>query len=122
MYKTIENRRSLYDESYYSQNMSIKTEIRHYFKVILLGNVAVGKTSIISQFVDEYFEKNYECTISADRYVKSVLVEDNTWVDMNIWDTCGQEKYRTITRQYYKDTKGKILSFINSKVAFSFST
>jgi Ras-related protein Rab-2A len=107
MYKTLNNRRSLYDESYYTQNMSVQTEIRHYFKVILLGNVAVGKTSLMSQFVDEYFQDKYECTISADRQVKSVLVEDNTWVEMNIWDTCGQEKYRTLTRQYYKDAKGK---------------
>jgi Ras-related protein Rab-2A len=105
MYKSFNNRRSNIDDSYY-QNLSIQTEIRHYFKVIILGNVAVGKTSIMSQFVDDKFLDNYKCTISADRQVKSVLVEDNTWVEMNIWDTCGQEKYKTITRQYYKDAKG----------------
>lgn len=87
---------------------STQTEIRHFFKLIVLGNVSVGKTSILRQFVEEKFDEKYECTISADFCVKTMLIDDNTWVEMNIWDTCGQEKYRTITRQYFKDAKGKI--------------
>ncbi len=107
MNKSFNNRRSLYDESYNSQNLSIQTEIRYNFKVILLGNAAVGKTSIISQFIYEKFTEKYPCTLGADIQMKSVMVEDSTWVEMNIWDTCGSEKFKTITRQYYKDAKGK---------------
>ena len=88
-------------------NTSMQTEIRHYFKLILLGNVAVGKTSILKQFIEEKFDEQYSCTISADFRVKSMLIDHNTWVEMNVWDTCGQERYKTITRQYFKDAKGK---------------
>jgi small GTP-binding protein len=87
-------------------NTSMQTEIRHFFKLIILGNVSVGKTSILKQFIEEKFEDKYDCTISADFSVKSMLIDHNTWVEMNIWDTCGQERYRTITRQYFKDAKG----------------
>jgi small GTP-binding protein len=87
----------------------VQTEIRYNFKVILLGNSAVGKTSIISQFVNEKIQDKYPCTLASDIQMKSVLVEDNTWVEMTIWDTCGSEKFKTITRQYYKDAKGKFL-------------
>lgn len=86
---------------------STQTEIRHFFKLIILGNVSVGKSSILRQFMEEKFDEKYNVTLSADFCVKSMLIDDNTWVEMNIWDTCGQERYRTITRQYFKDAKGK---------------
>jgi small GTP-binding protein len=90
------------------QNKSMQTEIYNYFKIILLGNVSVGKTSILRQFTDSIFNDTYSCTISADNKVKSILIDHNTWVEMNIWDTAGQERYRTITRQFYKHAKGNI--------------
>ena len=88
------------------QNISSNTEIRHFLKIILMGNVAVGKSSILRQFAQETFSDKYECTLSADYKVKSILIDDNTWVEMNIWDTCGSEKFRSFTRMYYKDAKG----------------
>lgn len=92
---------------------SIPTIIRHYYKVILLGTISVGKSSIISQFVYENFANEYSCTINASYYTKSITIDDNIFVDINIWDTCGQEKYKSITRQYYKDAKGRYIDYIN---------
>jgi small GTP-binding protein len=90
---------------------SMRTEIRHFFKIILLGAVAVGKTSIMKRYCEEKFESEYSCTLSADYKIKSILIDHNSWVEMNIWDTCGQEKYKNLTKQYYKNSKGCILVF-----------
>jgi small GTP-binding protein len=87
-------------------NRSMLTEIRHYFKLILLGNISVGKSAICKQLIESKFDDKYQCTINADYRVKTLLIDDNTWVEMNIWDTCGHEKYKTVTRQYYKDAQG----------------
>ena len=79
------------------------------FKVILLGNIAVGKTALLTQFLDTAFNETYTCTISVDFKVKSILIDENIVTDLQIWDTCGQETYRTLTRFYYRDTQGKKL-------------
>jgi len=86
--------------------ISMRTEIRHFYKIILLGAVAVGKTSIMKRFCEEKFDSQYSCTLSADFNIKSILIDHNTWVEMNIWDTCGQEKYKNLTKQYYKNSQG----------------
>lgn len=110
MQKSLQQRMNA-NESFLHQNRSMQTEIRHFFKIIILGNVSVGKTSILQQFLEESFDESYSCTISADYKSKSLLIDDNTWVEMNIWDTCGQEKYKTLTRQYYREARGCILVF-----------
>lgn len=111
MKRSLQYRKSMAESSNISsfgQNYSLQTEVRHFFKIILLGDAGVGKTAILKQFLEEKFEDNYACTISPDYKSKSILIDDNAWVEMIIWDTCGQERYRTLTRQYYRDTKGNI--------------
>ena len=76
-----------------------------------MGNSGVGKTAIYEQYIENEYTGKYRCTITADFKVKSILLDDNTWVEMNIWDTCGHEKYRTVSRQYYRDAHG--MNFIN---------
>jgi|LauGreDrversion4_2_1035121.scaffolds.fasta_scaffold368426_3 GTPase SAR1 family protein len=77
------------------------------FKVILIGDAAVGKTSILQRFIHNKFKLEYNCTIGVDYWVKSLSIDNENTVDLQIWDTCGQERYKTITRQYYRDTHGK---------------
>lgn len=81
------------------------------FKLIMLGDVAVGKTSIMNRFVDNEFKSAYDCTIGVEYKVKKIKVDQITGVELKIWDTCGAEKYRAITRQYYRDTHGVVLVF-----------
>ena len=83
----------------------------HQFKVIMLGDVAVGKTSLVTRFVDNEFKSTYHCTVGVEFKVKTMRIDPFTHVDLKIWDTCGEEKYRTITRQYYRDTDGVVLVF-----------
>lgn len=89
------------------------------FKVILLGSVSVGKTSIADRFINNYFKENYKCTIQAEQRAKIINEDSNTVIKLNIWDTTGQEKFRSLTRQFYRDTDGAIIVFdLTSKQSF----
>lgn len=76
------------------------------FKVILVGDAAVGKTSILHRFVHNRFKIDYNCTIGVDYSIKSLALSNNMTVDLQLWDTCGQERFKTLTRQYYRDANG----------------
>ncbi len=77
------------------------------FKIILLGDVAVGKTAIMTRFCSNKIDSNHICSVGVEYKIKSILLDDKTAADLQIWDTCGQEKYKTITRNYYRDSNGK---------------
>lgn len=61
-------------------------------KIMVIGDVAVGKTALVKQYVNKNFELNYKATIGADFLVKDILVEDQL-VCLQIWDTAGFERY-----------------------------
>ena len=84
---------------------------QYEFKIILLGPIAVGKTSILSRYITNNFDKEHNCTIKSEFKVKVVNVNNNTKAKLNIWDTCGDEKFRAITRQYYKEAQGVLLIY-----------
>jgi len=75
-------------------------------KVVLLGESGVGKTSIISQFTTHKFDPHRETSLSAQFVSKSVDFPDiGQSIKFDIWDTVGQEKYRSIAKIFYKDAK-----------------
>ena len=79
-------------------------------KVIILGDSGVGKTSLMNQFVNKKFSNQYKATIGADFLTKEVMVDDRL-VTMQIWDTAGQESFRSITRSYYRGAAGALLVY-----------
>ena len=92
--------------------------IEYSFKVILLGYSLVGKTSFVNRFVSNKFEK-YQCTINIQNYKKQIKIDKSTLVNLTIWDTAGQEKFRSLTKQYYQDAQGAIIMFdITDKNSF----
>lgn len=92
-------------------NITYMDRVVYRFKVILLGDIAVGKTSILSRFVDDKYTSEYRCNVGVEFRVKSLFLDEKTGADLQIWDTCGEERFRTITRQYYRDSNGVILIF-----------
>ena len=72
-------------------------------KMILLGNQAVGKTSIINRYVSDNFSSNI-MTSSHMTYTEKILSIDNQKIQLNIWDTVGQEKFRSLSKLFFKDT------------------
>ena len=88
-------------------------------KVILVGDASVGKTSIIGRYINNSFNEHYKCTIQAEQQTKIIKEDENTSIKMTIWDTVGQEKFRSITRQYYHDCQGAIVVFdLTKKISF----
>ena len=81
------------------------------YKIILVGEVSVGKTSIIGRYLNNSFSDDYRCTIQAEQQTKVIKEDENTSIKLNIWDTVGQEKFRAITRQYYRDCQGAFIVF-----------
>ena len=80
------------------------------FKIILLGDSSVGKTSLLLRFCDGKFDSDSISTIGIDRkckYIKS----DNKLIELNIWDTAGQERFRSIAKNSYKGADGILLIY-----------
>ena len=103
---------------YESENNELKKDIFN-FKIILLGDIAVGKTSILSRFCTNTYSSDYKCSIGVEFKVKSLNVDQSTIAVLKIWDTCGDERFRAVTRQYYKESKGVILVFdLTNKESF----
>jgi len=71
-------------------------------KIILLGEATVGKSSIILQYFENRFEENIPNTIGTAFLTKNIERND-TSLKMNVWDTCGQERFMAIASIYYKD-------------------
>ena len=75
-------------------------------KVVLVGESGVGKTSIISQFTSKKFDLHRETSLSAQFISKTVNSQDlGKEIKFDIWDTVGQEKYRSLAKIFYKDAK-----------------
>ncbi|TNN08280.1 Ras and EF-hand domain-containing protein [Schistosoma japonicum] len=80
------------------------------YKVIFVGDSGVGKSSIIRKFVSGVFDLNLPLTVAIDFHVKFMHC-DGTNLYLQLWDTAGQEKFRSITRQYYRKSDGVIIVF-----------
>ena len=75
------------------------------FKVLLLGNSDVGKSSLILRYVDQTWSDSFVPTIGVDFKVKSLVI-DNKKIKMQIWDTAGQERFRNVISSYFRGSHG----------------
>lgn len=82
------------------------------FKLVLLGESAVGKSSLVLKFAKGTFEDNRESTIGAAFLAQSVNLDDqNTTVRFEIWDTAGQERYKSLAPMYYRNANAALVVF-----------
>ncbi|XP_057204523.1 EF-hand calcium-binding domain-containing protein 4B isoform X1 [Triplophysa rosa] len=80
------------------------------FKIVLVGNSSVGKTSLLRRFCDDCFHPGTCATVGIDYSVKTLLV-DNSQVALQLWDTAGQERYRSITKQFFRKADGVVVVY-----------
>jgi len=80
-------------------------------KIIVIGDIAVGKTSLIRRYIDNTFSDDYKASISCENKNKKVDIDGETVADMQIWDTAGEEKFMSITRQYYTNSHGALVIY-----------
>lgn len=90
--------------------MKSQTHWDYVFKIIIIGQSSVGKTSIIRRYVDEQYSENYQVTIGVDHKVKTLEVGDKI-VKLQIWDTAGQERFRSLVPNYFNGAHAILLVF-----------
>ncbi len=88
-----------------------KETINYQFKVILIGEMGVGKTSLVLRFTSNAFKRTYISTIGVNVSDKLVKVKDNKIVQLVIWDIAGQIKFQTMRTEFYKGAKGIFFVF-----------
>ena len=96
----------------------IEKEYDYIFKVLLVGNSDVGKSSLILRYVDQIWNDVFVPTIGVDFKVKSLEIENKS-IKLQIWDTAGQERFRNVISSYFKGAHGILLIFdITSRDSF----
>lgn len=82
----------------------------YLFKYIIIGDTGVGKSCLLLQFTDRRFTPIHDLTIGVEFGARVITVED-TQLKLQIWDTAGQESFRSITRSYYRGAAGALLVY-----------
>lgn len=77
-------------------------EYEHVYKIILIGSSYTGKTSLIIRFVNDKYDQNYLNTVGVDLKSQTLKIKD-TLTRVNIWDTTGQEKFKSLTKSYFRN-------------------
>ena len=80
-------------------------------KICLLGDVSVGKTSIASRFCKNSFNENYINTIGGAYQQQNIVLNNGAKIKLHIWDTSGQDRFRSMTNLYYRDAQVAILTY-----------
>ena len=82
----------------------------YLFKILLIGDSGVGKSSTMIQYCDNIFNDNHISTIGVDFKIRTIEVDSKT-IKLQIWDTAGQERFRNITSSYYRGAHAIILMY-----------
>ena len=93
----------------YSNGSSDK-DYEFIFKVLLLGNSNVGKSSLFLRFVDDIWNDTFVPTIGVDFKIKTFEIDEKK-IKMQIWDTAGQERFKNIIASYYRGAHGILLLY-----------
>ncbi|XP_011402725.1 PREDICTED: ras-related protein Rab-32-like isoform X2 [Amphimedon queenslandica] len=81
------------------------------YKVLVVGNFGVGKTSVIRRYTSGIFSPHYKLTIGVDFALKTLIWDEHTKINMQLWDIAGHERFGHMTRVYYKYAIAAIIVF-----------
>jgi small GTP-binding protein len=88
-------------------------------KIVLIGAASSGKTSLVNRLVNDRFQQTTEATIGAS-FVSKVLSVNNIDIKLDLWDTGGTEKYRSLAPMYYRDARAAVIVFdVTNKQSFT---
>jgi len=91
----------------------------HLFKLLLIGDSGVGKTSVLFRFSEDNFNATFIATIGIDFKIRTIDISGKK-IKLQIWDTAGQERFRTITTAYYRGAMGIMLVYdVTSEKSFN---
>ncbi len=93
-------------------------QVDYLLKIVMVGDTSVGKSNLLSRYVLNEFCENSKSTIGVDFVTKDLLINDKM-VKAQIWDTAGQEKFRSLIKNYYSNANGFILVYdVSNKKSF----
>ena len=90
--------------------MQNKTLPELKLKLLIIGDSAVGKTSMLLKYVDNFFPETHMATIGVE-YKSKTINTDKYKINLNIWDTAGQERFKSITRSFFNNTNGIVFVY-----------
>lgn len=93
------------EELQYSEN-----DPDYIFKIVIIGDSAVGKSNILSRYTKDYFDLDSKSTVGVELSTKLYKKKD-TIISVNLWDTAGQERFASITSAYYKGANGALIVY-----------
>ena len=82
-----------------------------HFKILVLGDPSVGKSCFLIRYTEDTFQDVYLSTIGMDCKYKDVILEEDKSIRLQIWDTAGQDRFRSITKNLYKGAAGIMLIY-----------
>jgi len=83
----------------------------YQFRLILIGERSVGKSTLLRYFTDGLFSELSDPTVGVDFYSRQVAVRNGARIKLQLWDTAGQERFRSIVKSYYRNSVGAILAY-----------
>jgi small GTP-binding protein len=86
----------------------------YLIKLLVIGNSGVGKTNMLLKFCENNFMTSHLTTIGIDFKIKTITIGKDK-IRLQIWDTAGQEKFKTITQTYYRGAMGIVLTYAISE-------
>lgn len=87
-----------------------QTDYDYVFKILLIGDSAVGKSSLLLRFAEDIFTDSFLPTIGVDFKIRTIQAAGSK-VKLQMWDTAGQERFKSILTSYYKGTHGVLLVY-----------
>ena len=84
---------------------------RFNYKMVVLGDGAVGKTSLIRRFIDKTFKTDYKSTIGVSHLVKKYALSDTITVTLNLWDLAGQEMFKSVRKMYFQGAEAAAIVY-----------
>ncbi|KAH0789856.1 Ras family protein [Histomonas meleagridis] len=87
------------------------SEVKKILKILVVGEMGTGKTSLIRQYVQGFFSEFYKTTIGVDFANKEYVWDQSTKIDIQLWDIAGQERYGNMTHVYYQEAFAAFVVF-----------
>ena len=118
--ETIQNLKTVNKINDFSQIVQLEPSSKFdlTFKIVIIGNCSVGKTCITNRAIKAQFDDSYKSTIGLEYYTMFIKL-NNKIIKLQIWDTCGQEVYRSLISNYYRNSSLAIIVYaINSRESF----